>query len=53
MIIYTCPKCGKELTDKILTIMPPIYIKECLHCGWKHEERDKIVRVPYTATLNK
>ena len=46
-IIYTCPRCGNDLLETVLTCDPPIYKKECKHCGWSHEEREKVIRIPY------
>lgn len=38
MIIYTCPKCGENLMSYVITTFPPINVKECCHCGWRHED---------------
>jgi len=47
MLIYTCPKCGHDLMVSVLTCIPPIYKYECVKCGWSHEEREEVVRVPF------
>lgn len=47
-IIYTCPKCGRDLIDLVLTSNPPQCKKECFSCGWASEiEQEEIVRVPF------
>ena len=51
-VIYTCPKCGSDLDEIILTTYPPKYMKMCknLKCGWHHievPEEDAVVRIPY------
>lgn len=52
MIIETCPQCGADLEDLALTINPPIHIKRCPKCGWKYEEREQIIRIPFDNTKN-
>lgn len=47
-VIYTCPKCGHDLQQVVLTCNPPIYRSECPNCGWSHERRDNVIRIPYT-----
>ena len=49
MLIYTCPKCGRDLQTLVYTTYPPIYGYICTHCGWKHEDEvyDTVVRVPF------
>ena len=48
IIIETCPKCGHDLTDLVLTTYPPIPQKKCFNCGWSWTgEREEIVRVPF------
>ena len=49
MIIYTCPKCGGDLQEYVLTSYPPQYKKACPKCGWSHIEKpsDEVVRIPY------
>ena len=47
-IIETCPKCGHDLVDLVLTTYPPIPQKKCFNCGWEWTgEREEIVRVPF------
>ena len=46
MIIETCPLCGKDLENIIYATYPPIRAVRCV-CGYKHEEREKIIREPY------
>lgn len=59
-IIETCPKCGHDLTDIVLTTYPPIPQKKCFNCGWEWTgEAEEVVRVPFggntytdTTTIN-
>lgn len=47
-IIETCPKCGHDLVDLVLTTNPPIPQKKCFNCGWEWTgEREEVVRVPF------
>lgn len=47
-IIETCPKCGHDLTDLVLTTYPPIPQKKCFSCGWEWTgEPEEVVRVPF------
>ena len=47
-IIETCPICGHDLVDLILTSNPPIPQKKCFNCGWRWTgEREGVVRVPF------
>ena len=46
-IIETCPKCGFDLIEEVIATHPPIYVKKCYQCGWRHEERSEIKRVPF------
>lgn len=49
-IIYTCPKCGSDLEDIVLTSNPPQYMKKCknLKCDWRYVENPvQVVRIPY------
>ena len=47
-IVYTCPKCGADLRDVILTCNPPIHKKVCSNCGWESTEpKEDVVRIPY------
>ena len=47
MTIYTCPECGSDLQTICYTTYPPIHAYECPSCGWRHEERETIKRVPF------
>ena len=48
MIIETCPKCGHDLVDLILTSNPPIPKKECWNCGWSWTgKKEEVIRVPF------
>lgn len=47
-IIETCPKCGHDLTDLVLTTYPPIPQKKCFNCGWEWTGKpEEVVRVPF------
>lgn len=49
IVIKTCPKCGHDLIESIITTMPPIPRKECLHCGWSWEgNSEKVTIIPCT-----
>lgn len=49
MIIYTCPECGGDLMNLVLTSHPPIPEKYCMRCGWRWvgHRPDTITRVPF------
>ena len=48
MIIETCPKCGGELMNIMLTTYPPISKKVCTACGWSWTgKREEIEKVPF------
>lgn len=48
IIIETCPVCGHDLQDLVLTTYPPIPKKICFNCGWSWiGEREEVVRVPF------
>lgn len=50
LIVYTCPKCGKDLQEICLASMPPQYKMQCLSCGWsytKPQEPLGIVRLTF------
>lgn len=50
-IITTCPKCGADLEEAILTVYPPLPVKHCPKCGWKWVgEPEQIVRIPFDTT---
>ena len=47
-IIETCPKCGADLIDSVLTTNPPRARKECSKCDWEWiEESEDIIRIPF------
>ena len=47
MVVYTCPECGSDLQFLVYAVYPPIHAAECPKCGWKHEEREELIRIPY------
>jgi len=47
IIIYTCPKCGKDLQEEMIATYPPIHVKKCYSCGWSSETREDVIRIPY------
>ena len=49
MIIYTCPKCGADLSPNVLTMMPPTTIFRCNQCGYHAKEKSwmAVVRIRY------
>lgn len=47
MIIQTCPKCGADLEHMVFATYPPIPAWRCPKCGWRHEQREEIKRVPF------
>lgn len=48
MVIETCPKCGHDLMNLVLTCNPPIPQKICTHCGWSWTGKgEEVVRVPF------
>ena len=50
MIIETCPKCGHDLIDLVLTTYPPIPKKQCTFCDWSWTgQREDIIRVPFNS----
>lgn len=49
IVIETCPECGSDLLNYVITCYPPIPVRYCPHCGWRHEDiRNEIIRVPFT-----
>ena len=47
-IIFTCPKCGTDLIDTVLSTYPPKDQKWCPSCGWTYtEDHEEVVRVPF------
>lgn len=55
MIVYTCPKCGKDLQFSVMTTYPQLEhfnVAECSSCGWREEKREgEIERIPYKITF--
>lgn len=50
IIIETCPKCGHDLQNLVLTANPPITQKQCFNCGWSwsgNGKREEVLRVPF------
>lgn len=48
IIIETCPKCGHDLRDLIITTYPPIPQKKCFSCGWEWTgEPEEVIRMPF------
>jgi len=47
MIIQTCPDCGADLEQQILTSNPPKRKVRCPMCGWEHTETEETIRIPY------
>ena len=49
MIIYTCPKCGSDLTLCVLHSNPPKEQYSCPNCNWTSVEniQVKTIRIPY------
>lgn len=55
MIVYTCPECGRDLTELMLASCPPIPQYQCLHCGWTEDvskRQGKIIRIPFDEKEN-
>lgn len=52
MIIYTCPRCGTDLIDKVICTYPPKVQKWCPSCGWTYtEDHEEVIRVPFGGNL--
>lgn len=48
IIVYTCPKCGHDLNEFVLTANPHIYHKECPNCHWSWQSTpEPIRRIPF------
>ena len=48
MMIETCPECGGDLMNYVITTYPPITAKKCLRCSWRWEDKTSdIRRVPF------
>ena len=53
IIIPTCPKCGADLEDAVLTVNPPLPVKHCPRCGWKWiGESEQTIRIPFDSLHN-
>lgn len=43
MFIEQCPLCGYEpIQYEVICTIPPVSVKRCPKCGWRHEERDTL-----------
>lgn len=52
IIIETCPECGHDLIDLVLTAYPPIPAKQCPRCGWRCEgEQEEVIRIPFGGNM--
>ena len=52
MVIYTCPRCGTDLIDKVICTYPPKVQKWCPSCGWTYiEDHEEVIRVPFGGNL--
>ena len=48
ILVETCPECGGDLIETVLTSYPPQRKKSCPRCGWSSKPvKDTITRVPY------
>ena len=49
IIIETCPNCGHDLQNIMLTSYPPIPKKVCWNCGWSWigKQEEEVVRQPF------
>ena len=50
MIIETCPVCGADIIDYVLTTYPPKHGKRCTKCDWlwlEENRDDDVIRVPF------
>ena len=50
IVIETCPECGADLYDVVLTSYPPKSGKQCMSCGWSYisDDTNDIVRIPFS-----
>lgn len=54
MIVYTCPNCGGDLVDYVITTYPSIQAKKCLRCGWRWESQTSpICRIRFEPSKEK
>lgn len=52
VIIETCPKCGGDLRNIMLTTYPPIPKKYCPSCGWSWQgNQEEVIRIPFNENL--
>lgn len=54
IIIETCPECGHDLQDLVLTTYPPIPQKKCINCGWSwtgRQEPKEVMRIPFGSNV--
>lgn len=43
MVIEQCPQCGYEpIQHEVICTIPPVSVKRCPKCGWRHEKRDTL-----------
>lgn len=48
IIIETCPECGHDLMDEVITTYPPIPQKKCYNCGFTWTgTQEEVIRVPF------
>ena len=55
-IIYTCPECGHDLVDLMLTTYPPKAQKKCFNCGWEwteQQQKEETIRIPFDKNVHK
>ena len=55
IVIETCPQCGNDLQDVLITTNPPIPKKECWKCGWSwtgEMEKEEVIRIPYSRPVS-
>lgn len=47
-IIETCPVCGADIYNEVITTYPEIHVKRCTKCDWRWEETpEEVVRIPF------
>ena len=42
-----CPKCGKELSRRVICTYPPVNVVHCNNCGFHDEQRERIIQSVY------